>query len=190
MKAIININYSQRVTASIRYFSNERKVVKTLDGLNTGVAIGKPKDLAAILRSEHHDPTACKEARTFILSAQTPDKPTPEQLQMIDAALEKAFFDFKAEVGGISMIGWIHGDTKTRHLHGIMPNSNGDRGLNFTPDFLSKLQSFFGLLLSSQGAAKAVVKRYQFIHMLKKSLSATWPAISPTSSVPVTPSKK
>ncbi len=177
-KAILRLGYTDKLTASIRYYAHPKKVEKTLDGLNVGVVTDKPRDIIDSLLVDHHDPTACKAARTFIISAKTPDKATPEQLKMIDEGLERAFFDFKKEMGGLPMVGWIHGNTKTRHIHGIMPNSDGRRGLDIGPQQLSKLQDFFGRLLSRQGAAQADVKRFQFIRWLKNSLLATWPATS------------
>jgi hypothetical protein len=177
MKAILRLHYTSKPVASIRYYSNPRKVIKTIDGLNLGTVNTKPKDLADSILVDHHDPSACQTARTFVISAKTPDKATPEQLKEIDQRLERAFFDFKAEMGGASMAGWIHGNTKTRHVHGIFANSDGQRGLDIGPQQLSKLQDFFGRLLSSRGAAGADVKRFQFIRWLKISLSKTWPAI-------------
>lgn len=142
MKAIINLRYSSKVSASIRYFANAQKVVKALDALNVGVAVGRPKDLAALLLYEHHDITACKPARTFIISAETPKDSTTEQLKDIDAKLEQAFFDLKKFLGGLPMLGWLHGNTSTRHLHGVFPNSDTRRGLNITPQMLSRLHDF------------------------------------------------
>jgi hypothetical protein len=176
IKAILRLGYIDKLSASIRYYGDPRKADKTIDGLNVGVATDKPKDIIESLMVEHHDPAACKAARTFIISAKTPKNATAEQLKEIDAALEKSFFDFKAEMGGLPMVGWIHSNTQTRHLHGIMPNSDGRRGLDIGPTQLSKLQDFFGRLLSSRGAAGADVKRYQFIRWLKSSLFAIWRA--------------
>jgi hypothetical protein len=178
MKAILRLGYTDKLTASIRYYADKRKVVKSLDALNVGVATDKPKDIIESLLVDHHDPHSCKAARTFIISAATPKNATPEQLKAIDAALEKAFYDFKGEMNNLPMVGWIHGNTRTRHVHGIMPNSDGRRGLDIGPQQLSKLQDFFGRLLSRQGAAQADVKRFQFIRWLKISLSKTWRVIS------------
>jgi hypothetical protein len=38
------------------------------------------------------------------------------------------------------MLGWVHGNTLTRHIHLIFANSNGRRTLDLRPKFLKELQ--------------------------------------------------
>jgi len=38
------------------------------------------------------------------------------------------------------MLGWVHGNTATRHIHLIFANSNGRRTLDLRPKFLKELQ--------------------------------------------------
>ena len=159
-KAILDAGYADQVTAAIRYACDKRKVSQFFDGLDVGVAVGKPHELAELLMSGHHDPHGWKKfatrkktkgrvrgvphaARTFILSAQTPAGATTTQLADIDRRLEQAFFDFKKKLN-VPMLGWLHSNTRTRHVHIIAPNSKSGKAINIGPGMLSDLQGFFG----------------------------------------------
>ena len=54
------------------------------------------------------------------------------------------------------MLGWIHTNTQTRHLHLIFPNSNGVRCLDLRPRWLRQLQGFMWTmaLLSGRGQGR------------------------------------
>jgi len=55
-----------------------------------------------------------------------------------------------------SMLGWVHGNTFTRHIHLLFPNSNGRRTLDLRPKLLRQLQGFMwtAQLLSGRGKGR------------------------------------
>ena len=85
--AIVNLKATSDPVATIRYFSNPRKVVAAYDGLATGVAVGTPGELADLLMASHHNKRAKRSCRTAVLSVQTPPDATQEQLEDIDQRL-------------------------------------------------------------------------------------------------------
>jgi len=140
--AIVNFKATSEPVATIRYFSNPKKVVGAYDGLTTGVAFGSAKDLADLLLSSHHDRRTKRCCRTAVISVQTPRRATKEQLADIDNRLLQAAADLQKILKVAAMLGWIHGNTRTRHLHLIFPNSTGRRTLDLRPKFLRQLQGF------------------------------------------------
>jgi len=197
-KAILDAAYADEVTAAIRYCMDKRKVGVFLDGLDHGVALGKAHELTELLMVDHHDPDGWKKlktrkktkgrvrgvphaARTFILSAETPTGATAAVLADIDRRLEQGFFDLKKKLG-VPMLGWLHTNTKTRHVHIIMPNSKNGKALNIGPAMLSDLQGFFGRgpLIPGGVRSKALANRRSSA-MQRNSPSATWPRCFSTS---------
>lgn len=152
--AIVNLKATSDPVATIRYFSNPRKVVAAYDGLATGVAVGTPGELADLLMASHHNKRAKRSCRTAVLSVQTPPDATQEQLEDIDQRLLKAAADLRLILGVCSMLGWIHGNTGTRHLHAIFPNSTGRRTLDLRPKFLRQLQAFQWTLALASGRGR------------------------------------
>ena len=152
--AIVNLKATSDPVATIRYFSNPRKVVAAYDGLATGVAVGTPGELADLLMASHHNKRAKRSCRTAVLSVQTPPDATQEQLEDIDQRLLKAAADLRLILGVCSLLGWIHGNTGTRHLHAIFPNSNGRRTLDLRPKFLRQLQAFQWTLALASGRGR------------------------------------
>ena len=140
--AIINLRATSRPVEAIKYFANTKKVSRTYDGLDAGVARGTPRQLAELLLAYHHDPRAKRVCRTAVISVKTPRRATAEQLDDIDRRLLQAAKDFQKLMGIASMLGWVHRDTSTRHIHLIFCNSNGRRTLDLRPKFLKELQSF------------------------------------------------
>jgi hypothetical protein len=159
-RAILHVAYSSKPTATLQYNTNRRKLVRTLDGCDTGVLYGKAKQDAALLLLGHHDPegTKCEILRTLILTVQTPPRPTLAQLHYIDDQIERAFYDLKKFLGAKQMAGHIHGNTQSRHAHITLPNSNGQRGLQWDPKFLSTLQDFGWTTAFQSGRGKGVGK--------------------------------
>ena len=138
--AIVNFKETTRVVRAIKYFSNPKKVVATYDGLDCGVAKGTPRQLAELLLAYHHDPRARRVCRTAIISVRTPKKASKSELADIDRRLLHAARDFQKFMRVASMLGWVHDDTATRHIHLIFANSNGRRTLDLRPKFLKELQ--------------------------------------------------
>jgi hypothetical protein len=138
--AIVNLRATSRPVEAIRYFANPKKVVATYDGLDCGVAVGSPRQLADLLLAYHHNPRAKRLCRTAVISVQTPAKASQVELDDIDCRLLQAAKDFQKLMRVASMLGWIHGDTATRHIHLIFSNSNGRRTLDLRPKFLKELQ--------------------------------------------------
>lgn len=139
--AIVNFKATSRPVKAIKYFSNKKKVVATYDGLDCGVAKGTPRQLAELLLAFHHDPRATRLCRTAVISVKTPRNATPEQLDDIDRRLLRAAADLQKFLRVASMLGWVHGDTTTRHIHLIFANSTGRRTLDLRPKFLKELQA-------------------------------------------------
>lgn len=138
--AIVNFKATTRVVRAIKYFANPKKVVATYDGLDCGVAKGTPRQLAELLLAYHHDPRARRVCRTALISVRTPKNASKGELADIDRRLLQAARDFQKFMRIASMLGWIHGDTATRHIHLIFANSNGRRTLDLRPKFLKELQ--------------------------------------------------
>jgi len=145
--AIVNLKSTSRPVATIRYFADPKKVTAVYDGLDVGVAKGSPRELADLLLAFHHDAKANRVCRTAVISVQTPKRATKEELSDIDRRLLRAAADFQKFLGIASMLGWVHGNTSTRHIHLIFSNSNGRRTLDLRPKFLKELQ---GLLWTAQ----------------------------------------
>src|ERR1017187_5417608 len=152
--AIVNLKATSRPVRAIKYFSNPKKVVAVYDGLDVGVAKGTPRQLAELLLAYHHDPRAKRVCRTGIISVQTPRGASPEQLADIDRRLLQAAKDFQKFMRIASMLGWIHSDTATRHIHLIFCNSNGRRTLDLRPKFLKELQGFAWTIQFASGRGK------------------------------------
>lgn len=169
--AIVNFKATSDPVATIAYFANPKKVVATYDGLGTGVAVGSPKELAGLLLSSHHNKRAKRSCRTAVLSVQTPRHATKEQLEDIDRRLLQAAADLKLVLRVASMLGWIHGNTATRHLHLIFPNSTGRRTLDLRPKFLRQLQGFAWTLSLASGRGKGRRKALP-VYPKARSLSA------------------
>ena len=169
--AIINLKATSAPEATIAYFANPKKVVAVYDGLGTGVAVGSPKELADLLLVHHHNRRAKRVCRTAVLSVQTPVHATKEQLEDIDRRLLQAAADLQKILKVASMLGWIHGNTATRHLHLLFPNSNGRRTLDLRPKFLRQLQGFMWTmeLLSGRGKGR---RRALSVYPKARSLSA------------------
>jgi hypothetical protein len=152
--AIVNLKATSRPVRAIKYFSNPKKVVAVYDGLDVGVAKGTPRQLAELLLAYHHDPRAKRVCRTGIISVQTPRGASPEQLADIDRRLLHAAKDFQEFMRIASMLGWIHSDTATRHIHLIFCNSNGRRTLDLRPKFLKELQGLAWTIQFASGRGK------------------------------------
>ena len=153
--AIVNLGSTGDVPASIKYFSNPKKVGCFIDGLYTGAAVGTPKELASLLLANHHNPRGRRVARTAVISVKTPRRATKAELEDIDERLVRAFWDLQ-KILKVPMLGWTHHNTATRHLHIIFPNSNGVRCLDLRPKFLRQLQGFMWTmsLLSGRGKGR------------------------------------
>lgn len=128
----------------MRYMLDRRKVVRVIDACDIGVFSGKPRDAVELLVLDHHDPTGakCHILRTEVISIKTPKDATPQQLAAFDDHLERSVWDLKKALGIKQLIAPIHGNTRTRHVHLIHGNSNGQRSLDWGPEFLSKLNDF------------------------------------------------
>ncbi|MEI6568569.1 MAG: hypothetical protein WCR20_17950, partial [Verrucomicrobiota bacterium] len=81
---------------------------------------------------------------------------TKEELSDIDRRLLRAEADFQKFLGIASMLGWVHGNSATRHIHLIFNNSNGRRTLDLRPKFLKELQGLLWTVqfLSGRGKGK------------------------------------
>jgi hypothetical protein len=139
--AIVNFKATSRPVATIKYFSNPKKVTATYDGLDAGVAKGSPKQLAELLLAFHHDTRARRVCRTAVISVKTPRRASEAELNEIDRRLLRAAADLQKFLGVASMLGWVHGNTSMRHIHLIFANSNGRRTLDLRPKFLKELQA-------------------------------------------------
>jgi len=151
--AIVNLGATGNVGAAIKYFGDKKKVGKFLDGLHTGAAVGSPKELAALLLSNHHNPRGKRVARTAVISVKTPRRASKRELEDIDERLMQAFWDLQ-KVLKVPMLGWTHSNTATRHLHIIFPNSNGIRCLDLRPRWLRQLQGFAWTMALLSGRGK------------------------------------
>ena len=140
--AIVNFRSTSDAVGNITYCSNPKKVSAKYDGLQTGIAVGSAREIAELLLSYHHDKRAKRLCRTGIISVQTPVNATPDELADIDQRLLQAARDLQLFLKVGSMLGWVHGNTLTRHLHFIFPNSNGKRTLDLRPKMLRQIQSF------------------------------------------------
>ena len=154
--AIVNLKSTSRPVATIRYFADPKKVTAVYDGLDVGVAKGSPRELADLLLAFHHDARASRICRTAVISVKTPKRATKEELSDIDRRLLRAAADFQKFLGIASMLGWVHGNTSTRHIHLIFSNSNGRRTLDLRPKFLKELQGLLWTVefLSGRGKGK------------------------------------
>lgn len=154
--AILNLRSTSRPVEAIRYFANPKKVSAVYDGLDCGVAVGSPRQLADLLLAYHHNPRAKRICRTAVISVKTPPKASQAELDDIDQRLLRAARDFQKLLGVASMLGWIHRDTTTRHIHLIFANSNGRRTLDLRPKFLKELQAMRWTMqfLSGRGQGK------------------------------------
>ena len=139
--AIVNFKATSRPVVTIRYFADPKKVTAMYDGLDAGVAKGTARQLAALLLAYHHDPKAARVCRTALISVKTPKHATKAELEDIDRRLLRAASDLQKFLGVASMLGWVHGNTATRHIHLIFANSNGRRTLDLRPKFLKELQA-------------------------------------------------
>jgi len=139
--AIVNLKSTSRPVATIRYFSEPKKVTAVYDGLDCGVAKGTPHQLADLLLAYHHDPRASRVCRTAVISVKTPKGASKSELADLDRRLLHAAGDFQKYMGIASMLGWVHGNTPTRHIHLLFANSNGRRTLDLRPKFLKELQA-------------------------------------------------
>ena len=142
--AIVNLSATSRPDLAIKYFADPNKVVGFFDGLETGVAVGTPRELADLILAFHHDKRAKRNCRTAVISVQTPENPTSVQLADADRRLLHAAKDFQKLMRKFckvcQMLGWTHGNTGVRHMHIIWANSNGRRTLDLRPEFLRELQ--------------------------------------------------
>lgn len=86
------------------------------------------------------------------------------------------------------MVGWVHRNSASRHIHLIWGNSTGKRTINITPKFLRKLQSFCWTaeFLSGRGSKTNCGGSFGFypkapnlkLHQLVKRLKETgWAAL-------------
>ena len=139
--AIVNLRYTSRPVAAIKYFANPKKVAAMYDGLDCGVARGTARQLAELLLAYHHNPRGQRICRTAVISVKTPRNASPDELADIDRRLLHAARDFQRYMGVASMLGWVHKDSLTRHIHLIFANSNGRRTLDLRPKFLKELQA-------------------------------------------------
>ena len=139
--AILNFKATSRVVEAIRYFSDPKKVTAFYGDLDTGYPKGTAKQLAELLLAYHHDPRAKRVCRTALISVQTPKNATEAELADIDRRLLQAARDFQKVMGIASMLGWVHGNTATRHIHLLFANSNGRRTLDLRPKLLKQLQA-------------------------------------------------
>jgi len=153
--AIINLRSTGDVVAAIKYFSDKKKVGKFLDGLHTGAAVGDSKQLAELLLCGHHNPHGKRVARTAVISVKTPHHATRQELEDIDQRLVRAFWDF-SKLLQVPMLGWLHTNTQSRHLHVLFVNSTGVHCLDLRPAWLRQLQGFAwtAALLSGRGRGR------------------------------------
>jgi hypothetical protein len=141
--AIVNFKSTNQPLRAVRYFADPKKVVGTVDCLRIGtISNATPKEIEQSLLCDHHDRhVKARVCRTVIISVQTPNKATKEQIDDLVKRTENAFRDLFKELN-VPGAAWIHGNTKTIHGHGIFPNSDGQRTLNITPNILRTLQDF------------------------------------------------
>jgi hypothetical protein len=154
--AIVNLKSTSRPVATIRYFADPKKVTASYDGLDVGVAKGTPRQLADLLLAYHHDPRVKRVCRTAVISVQTDPKAGKTELADLDRRLLRAAADLQKFLRVASMLGWVHGNTPTRHIHLIFANSNGRRTLDLCPKFLKEIQSMAWTMqfLSGRGRGK------------------------------------
>jgi hypothetical protein len=93
--------------------------------------------------------------RTSVIS-QTPKGASKEELKDLDRRLLRAAADLQKLLKVASMLGWVHGNTPTRHIHLIFSNSNGRRTLDLRPKFLKEIQGMAWTMefLSGRGRGK------------------------------------
>jgi hypothetical protein len=151
--AIINLSSTADVPAAIAYYANKKKVGKFIDGLHTGTAVGSPKELASLLLANHHNPRGKRVARTGVISVKTPRHASKQELEDIDERLIQTFEDFQ-KLLKVPLLGWIHTNTATRHLHVIWPNSDGRHCLDLRPRWLRQLQGFAWTVALASGRGK------------------------------------
>jgi hypothetical protein len=152
--AIVNLKTTSRPAATIRYFADKNKVTATYADLDVGVAKGTPKQLEELLLAYHHDSHVQRVCRTAVISVQTPPDASPELLADLDRRLLRAARDFQKFMRIASMLGWVHGNTATRHIHLIFANTNGRRSLDLRPKFLKELQGFAWTIQFASGRGK------------------------------------
>ena len=152
--AIVNFKATSRVVEAIRYFSDPKKVTAFYGDLDAGYPKGTPKQLAELLLAYHHDPRAKRVCRTAIISVKTPRGATKAELEDIDKRLLKAAKDFQKIMQVASMLGWVHGNTATRHIHLLFANSNGRRTLDLRPKFLKEIQGMAWTMQFLSGRGK------------------------------------
>ena len=152
--AIINFDYSGNPAATIRYNANQSKLARTVDCLHVGIAAGcKPRELVKLLAANHHNPSAVRAFLTAVLSVQTPRNASPEVLADFDNRLEQAIRDLSRKLG-VPILGWIHKNTRTRHAHLLIPNSDNRRTLQLTRKVLKQLQGFEWTTALASGRGK------------------------------------
>ncbi|MCX6887703.1 MAG: hypothetical protein NTX27_22005 [Verrucomicrobia bacterium] len=155
---IINFGATSSIVKSIRYFANPKKVSGgVLDGLQVGKAskCKSYEELADCLMEGHHNRDGkCRQARTVVLSVQT-ESQDPGYLDELDRRLGMAFRDLN-KILKVPMLGWIHHNTNTRHLHILLRNSDGLRCLDLRPAWLKQMQGFYWTahLLTGRGKGK------------------------------------
>ena len=141
--AIINLKFNSTPQAACRYFRNRDKVIGEFDGLEIGCAANKTDaELVEALLCSHHDPKVERVCRSAVISVQTPEHATEAERKEIVARLLRCARDLQKFLKVASMLGWCHGNTKSLHLHALLPNSTGKRTLNLTPKLLRELQDF------------------------------------------------
>jgi hypothetical protein len=166
--AIVNFKATSRPVAAIKYFANPKKVVATYDGLDCGVAKGTPRQLCELLLAYHHDPRAKRVCRTAVISIRTPKNASKSELADIDRRLLQAARDFQKIMRVASMLGWVHGDTATRHIHLLFANSNGRRTLDLRPKFLKEIQGMAWTIQFLSGRGKGRRKALPMYPRAKK----------------------
>jgi hypothetical protein len=152
--AIVNFKATSRVVEAIRYFSDPKKVTAFYGDLDAGYPKGTPKQLAELLLAYHHDPRAKRVCRTALISVKTPKNASKDELADIDRRLIQAARDFQKVMGIASMLGWVHGNTATRHIHLLFANSNGRRTLDLRPKFLKEIQGMAWTMQFLSGRGK------------------------------------
>jgi len=141
--AIVNIKHNTTPVKAIEYFADTDKVTGFYNGLELGTPEGQsPKELTDLLLAEHHDRRVEKVARSVVISVKTPRNATKEQLADIDARLLRCARDLQKFLRVVQALGWIHANTRTRHLHMIFANSTGRKTLDLNPKFLRRIQDF------------------------------------------------
>jgi len=81
LRAIVNLRTSSTPIEAIRYFNNVSKVSGVYNGLALGTTEGStPDEMTELLLADHHDRRAKRVCRTAVISVETPNNASQEEL--------------------------------------------------------------------------------------------------------------